>query len=544
MKDAKDRWRLGVYGAAALVLACSPPEPGDEDGGEGASETTEPWFRGGVAEAPEQEDIAAPLRLRVGEESRAKMPLLVFSPAQLPDETIEGVLLVVGGELTAESGQLRGVEETQVEEIDGVVEITPATRAGQLPRIPLEEPWTDLGRAATRLARVNAAVEALQLDGYETALWVVRGRVRVLSGPIEVTARDFFWAPEDSRILLPGEEELPLKLGPVKPRPPTRPPGKLGAVPGERPPGPGVGGSHGQPGGDPAAPSGGALDGTVTPTGPSGHVPGVFWPVWPNRPMDVVVPVPAEEDGPGDGGPAEAPVSGGPAVLLGEGPVFVPPAPEPQVVECTDSSECSSGRCILAVGFNSVVQSCRDECADGTNYLCVDSAGCCNIDMVCTEAGTCTQPGTSDQPDESSGGGGCGDDNGCASGCNDPYKPGCGNGLNEGCNSIGEGCNNGIQGCGDVTTSCTDACSSGIDTGAGACGDIGEGCGGAADGCGDAFGGCGDAFGGCGDAFSCRIDQASRGAARRPRTGRGTVNWFCWLVVFLVVNPRRRRRIG
>jgi len=249
------------------------------------------------------------------------------------------------------------------------------------------------------------------------------------------------------------------------------------------------------------------------------------------------VPAPAEDDEGPASGPAAGPAPAGPAVLLGEGPLFVPPAPEPQVVECTDSSECSSGRCILAVSFTTAVQSCRDECADGVNYLCVDAKGCCDIDLVCTSAGTCTQPGTSDQPDESAGGSGCGDDNGCASGCNDPYKPGCGNGLNEGCNSIGEGCGAGLQTCGDVTTSCTDACSDSADAGAGACGDIGGGCGGAAD-------GCGDAFGGCGDAFSCRIDQASQGAARRPRTGRGTVNWFCWLVVFLVVSPRRRRRIG
>jgi hypothetical protein len=323
MTDAKDRWRLGLCGAAAVVLACSPPEPGDEDGGEGSSETTDPGFRNGIAAAPEQQDLAAPLRLRVGEEPRVKAPLLVFTPARLPDETIEGVLLVVGGELTAESGQLGGIEEEKLEEIDGVVEITPATRAGQLPRIPLEEPWTDLGRAATRLSRVNASVEALQLDGYETALWVVRGRVRVLSGPLEVTARDFFWMPEESRILLPGEEEEPpLKLGPVKPRP-ARPPGKLAAVPGERPPGPGVGGSHG-PGGDPPAPSGGALDG-VTPAGPSGHVPGVFWPVWPNKPIDGLVPAPAEDDAAVDG-PAAA-VPPGSAVLLGEEPLYVPPAP-------------------------------------------------------------------------------------------------------------------------------------------------------------------------------------------------------------------------
>jgi hypothetical protein len=123
MTDAKDLWwRCGLVGAAVMALGCSPPEPGDEDGGEGPAgprRPATPWFRNGShpgADDGGHRGAAAPARRA---ESRSEAPLLVFTPAQLPDETIEGVLLVVGGELTATTGQLRGVEEEKVEEIDG-----------------------------------------------------------------------------------------------------------------------------------------------------------------------------------------------------------------------------------------------------------------------------------------------------------------------------------------------------------------------------------------------------------------------------------------
>jgi len=557
MMDAKDLWwRCGVIGAAVWVLGCSPPGSGDEDGGEGSSgsvTTGEIGFRGGgIAEAPTTEDIAAPLRLRVGVESRTEIPLLVFTPAQLPDETIDGVLLVVGGELTANAGLLRGVEEEKVEEIDEVVEIQPASRPGQLPRIPLDAPWTELGQAATRLERVTAAVEQLEITDYEAALWVVRGRVRVLEGPIVVTARDFFWMRDGSRILLAGEEEPPLALEGVKPRPLPPRPTKLGAAPGgSRPPGPSVGAGHGTPTGDPPAPpAGGTLASAPVPGGPTGSGPLLLWPVWPGQPAPTPW-GPAPEDAPGEA-PAGPTLPVPPPVLIGEEPVS---APEPQVVSCNTSGECGDGeRCLVFTSNGVAVQECSDQCADGSSALCVDGAGCCNIDLVCSQAGTCVEPGTSDGEDDDGGGGvstgggtgnsGCNDDNnnGCTGGCNDPY-PGCGNGLNEGCNSIGEGCNSAGQGCADAGNGCVqagDATASGCGDAAGdGCSSAGDGCSSVGDGCSSAGDGCGDLFGGCGDFSFCRIDRDGR--VGRP--GRGAMSWFSWIVVFFVVCPRRRRRL-
>lgn len=547
-----------------MVLGCGSHEPGDEGGSEGG--TTDVALRGEVAAAPVHEDIAAPLGLRVGAESRTEIPLIVFSPAQLSDESSDGVLLVIGGELTAKSGWLRGVEEASVEEVDGTIEVSPETRAGRLPKIPLEQPWTDVGRAVSRLSRVTASVEQLELTGYDTALWVVRGRVRVLPSTVVVSARDYFWEPELSRILIDGEDEAPLTLKAAKPRPPGPPrPGKPGPRPGS-PRGVGTGG-HG-PGGDPpAAPAGGAFGSAPVPTGPSGQVPAVLWPVWPNEPR----PAPFAPGAPSQGEEEDGGVPAGPAgavVLLGELPPELPPAPEAEAVGCNDSSECPSGqRCLIIKLGEETTQTCSDQCADGYANLCVDSAGCCDIDLVCTEAGTCKQPGTSDGEDDGGGGstpptygaGGCGDDNGCSGGCDDSSS-GCGNGFNNnnnGCggSSGGGGCGGdgrdaSDSGCGGGNGGSSGGSSGGCGGGSGSSGGSSGGCsgssGGSSGGCsgggggssGSSGGGCGGGGGGGGGL--CTIDRP-----RPPSRGGGwALSAFYWLSVFLVVRPRRRRVVA
>ncbi|MBL9105413.1 MAG: hypothetical protein JNL82_31035 [Myxococcales bacterium] len=83
---------------------------------------------GGEMASEGREDYAAPFRLRVDESVRQGVPLLVFTPVRLADEEGDGVLLVVGGELTIEGGWLRGIDELAVEEVDGVIEVTPRSR--------------------------------------------------------------------------------------------------------------------------------------------------------------------------------------------------------------------------------------------------------------------------------------------------------------------------------------------------------------------------------------------------------------------------------
>jgi hypothetical protein len=396
---------------------------------------------------------------------------------------------------------------------------------------------------------VTATVEALEISDYETALWVVRGRVRVLEGPIVVTARDFFWMPDASRILLPGERRIRRSRlrGSSRGR---RRRGRRSwarrrgraAAGAER--GRGARDADGDP---PAPPAGGTLAPAVVPTGPSGQGPLLLWPVWPSPPTPAPW-GPAPDDAPGEA-PAGPTLPAPPPVLIGEEPVSVP---EPQVVSCINSGECGDDARCLVLNLNGVtVQECSDQCADGSTALCVDGAGCCNIDLVCSQAGTCVEPGTSDGEEDdggvSTGGGtgnsGCNDDNnnGCTGGCNDPY-PGCGNGLNEGCNSIGEGCNSAGQGCVDAGNGCVQAGDSAASGCGDACSSVGDGCSSAGDGCSSAGDGCGDLLGGCGDLSFCRIDR-SRRAGQPGRPGRGAMSWFSWMIVFFVVCPRRRRRM-